>query len=286
VVCGIPDLRLLPDRYISLPDDQAKAKRLEEGAQAGRDFPGMLDLYWSLTPEVPAKLARKFRAHQLAEEQIAEGALEELGEWSGPLLDVGCSTGGLVAAAGRRGADVAGLDVALRWLVVAKVRLREAGVEAPLVCANAEHMPFPEGAFAVTTAHDLMEHVADPAPVFRELRRVLREGGICVASTNNRYSALPEPHAGVWGAGWLPRRMQAGYVELISGRPYRNICLRSGPELQRYAREAGFREVKLGAARLSSAPDFRPAAQALYRRLRRYTWMRWMGPRLELVCRK
>lgn len=285
VLCGIPDFRILPDRYISLDDDRAKGERLEQGAVAGRDFAGMLDLYWSMTPEVSPDLARKFRAHQLAEDRIAATTLEELGDWSGPLLDVGCATGGLVAAAARIAA-VVGVDVAFRWLVVGKVRLREAGVTATLVCANAEYLPFPDEAFGTLTANDLMEHVLDPAPVFRECRRVLRGGGLGYFSTNNRHSVLPEPHVGVWGVGWAPRSWQAWYVKLMSGRPYQNICLRSGGEVKSWARAAGFRECRLDAAPLSSAPDYRPGAQALYRRLRGWAVMRWIGPRLQLLCHK
>jgi SAM-dependent methyltransferase len=283
VVCGIPDFRILPDRYLSIDDDRDKGRRLDE---SGRDFAGMLDLYWSLTPEVAPEAAQKFRRHQLAEERIAEATLAELEPWSGLLADVGCGTGGLVAAAARRGGEVVGVDVAFRWLVVGKVRLREAGVRATLVCANAEYLPFADDAFGALTANDLVEHVADPLPVIRECRRVLRPGGRAYFSTNNRYSALPEPHVGVWGVGWLPRKLQAGYVELITGRPYRNICLRSGWELERFARGAGFGSGRIEAAPLSSAPDYQPGAQALYRRLRQSRPMRWVGPRLQLLCRK
>lgn len=284
-LCGIPDFRILPDRYLSIEEDRAKGARLEEGAVAGRNFAGMLDLYWSMTPEVAPDLAQRFRTHQLAEERIAAATLEELSPWNGPLLDVGCATGGLVAAAGR-GAAAVGVDVAFRWLVVGKVRLREAGVAAALVCANAEYLPFADDAFGAVTANDLMEHVVDPAPVWRECRRVLRAEGRGYFSTNNRYSIMPEPHVGVWGVGWLPRPLQARYVALMSARSYRNICLLSGGEMQRYARTAGFRDCRLDAAPLSSAPDYRPKAQSLYRRLRGGVVMRWMGPRLQLICRK
>ncbi len=286
VVCGIPDLRVRPDRYLSIQDDRAKGMQLAEGAAAGRDFAAMLDLYWSLTPEVAPELARKFRAHQLAEQDIAETTLAELGPWTGPLLDAGCATAGLVAAAARRGGRVVGVDAAFRWLVVGRVRLREAGVQAPLVCANAEFLPFADETFGAVTAGDLVEHVEDPAPVFTECRRVLRPGGAAYFSTNNRYSLLPEPHAGVWGVGWLPRRLQPGYVELMSGRPYRNIRLLSRRELEDLARAAGFSGARAEAAPLSSAADYQPAAQALYRRLRRSRWMGWVGPRLQLLCRK
>ena len=309
ILCGIPDFRLEPDRYLSIEDDRAKGVRLHEGSDR-RSFAEMLDRYWSMTPEVAPELARKFRAHQLAEERIAEAAWAGPGDpaaplhdvgcphpllseggaepfgGAGPLLDVGCSTAGLVAAAAKRGMAVTGVDAAFRWLVVGQVRLREAGVHATLVCANAEQLPFPGDTFATVTAHDLVEHVADPAPVFRECRRVARPGAACCFSTNNRYSLLPEPHVGVWGVGWLPRSWQADYVRLASGRPYRHLCLRSAGELERWARAAGFAACRVSAAPPSTDPDRWPRGQALYNRMRRWGLFTLVAPRLELVCRK
>lgn len=285
VVCGIPDFRILPDRYISIEDDRSKGARLLEAA-ADRDFAGMLDFYYSITPEVPRELARKFTAHALAEVPIGEAALDELGKLPpGALLDVGCSTGGLLVAAARRFSPVIGVDVAFRWLAVGTVRLREAGVDATLACANAEHLPFPSGSVAAVTANDLIEHLADPAPAFVECRRVAASAAPVYFSTNNRYSLAPEPHVNVWGVGWMPRQLQAGYVRLMSGRSYRNICLRSAGELRRWARAAGFE----GCA-LSPAPAGFGALSSLYDRLRGApvfrSLLRRSGPRLQLLCRK
>src|SRR5713226_4233669 len=132
VLSGIPDFRILADRYISIEDDRTKGARLFEETRR-RSFAEMLDYYYSITPEVPPELARKFTAHALAEVKIAEVTLAAMDKQGvgGALLDAGCSTGGLVVAAARRFNAVVGVDVAFRWLVVGTARLREAGVEAP-----------------------------------------------------------------------------------------------------------------------------------------------------------
>jgi ubiquinone/menaquinone biosynthesis C-methylase UbiE len=289
VVCGIPDFRLHPDRYLSIEDDRDKGSLFWE--QSGRmSFAELLDLYYAITPEIPGKLAAKFKAHALAEVEIAEATLDELNARPvGALLDVGCSTGGLVVAAARRGFPVVGVDAALRWLVIGKQRLKEARVETAMVCANAEHLPFSADTFAALTAVDLLEHVVDPVVVLGECRRVAAPGALCYFAANNRHSLVSEPHTGVWGVGWLPRRFQAAYVRLWSGRAYRNITLPSGGELVRGTSQAGFSDCRLEAAPLSR-PGRLERALRTYNRLRRSSGvsalLRWMGPRIQLTCRK
>lgn len=290
VLGGIPDFRVLPDRYLSIQDDRRKGARLLEEAPR-RSFAEMLDYYYSITPEVPADLARKFLAHALAEVEIAQMTLAEIEEAlpSGALLDVGCSTGGMVVAAARRFPAVAGVDAAFRWLAVGTARLREGAVEAPLVCANAEFLPFPAEAFSAVTATDLVEHVVDPAPVFAECRRVTSPGGVAYFSTNNRYALAPEPHVNLWGVGWLPRGLQQDYVRFAAGRSYRNITLRSTREIAAWARAAGFRGCHPAPAPVI-APGRLERLQVLYNQARRLPGLSrllcWFGPRLQILCRK
>jgi len=49
--------------------------------------------------------------------------------------------------------------------------------------ATAEALPFPDAAFNLVMAMDIIEHVDDDEPVFRELARVLRPGGTLVLSS-------------------------------------------------------------------------------------------------------
>ncbi len=129
------------------------------------------------------------------------------------------------------GADLpmlAGVDIALRWLIVARKRLDEEGLSAiPLACACAERLPIDAGRVGGIVAGDVFEHVADQRATLDEAHRVLRLGGRMFLASPNRFSLAPEPHVGLWGVGYLPRAARwAPYVrfqcvEAIFGRSIR-----------------------------------------------------------------
>jgi SAM-dependent methyltransferase len=167
-------------------------------------------------------------------------------------LEVGCGTGGFLAASARAGLRPVGVDIAFRWLVVARRRLEEAGVEVPLVCACAEHLPFADETFGLVVSESTLEHVRAPLDSLREARRVLVPSGRLSLSTTNRFTLAPEPHVGVWGVGFLPRRWMSAYVGLVRGRPYQFIRSVSAAELRGLLRQSGFRAGSIEAARAPS----------------------------------
>lgn len=252
VVAGIPDFRLQPDRFIGLDADRRKGLRaLEIARDHGGGFEAALDAYWSITPELAVPIAARHRQRQAVESEIGEQTLDEgkrmasaratgVGEAESVLLDLGCATGGLLLAAARRFRLAVGIDVAFRWLLIGRLRLREAGVDPPLVCANAEHLPFAGSAFDLVLASDLVEHVVDPAAVLKECRRAISRAGTCYLATNNRYSLAPEPHVHLWGVGFLPEGLQKAYVRALRNHSYENVRLLSGGALVRLAAQAGF----------------------------------------------
>ncbi len=297
VVCGIADFRLWPDPYIGMREDREKGERLREAAET-RSFEDLLTHYYDITREAPPDLAKNWIAHSMAEVSIARFALQEsglYGELSGArLLDLGCSTGGLLISAADRARELVGVDVAFRWLVVGQTRLLDAAVSATLVCANAEALPFEDHCFDALTAHDLIEHLREPATAIAEARRVSIANAQHVYSTNNRYCPLSDPHVKIWGVGYLPRHWQADYVAFRRKdlRRY-SIRLRSASELNRMFRAAGYAAVKTRAAALI-APH--RDSRFLQRLLAAYNWLRkipliaglsaLVGPRLWVVTRR
>ena len=295
VICGIPDFRLRADPYIGLAEDREKGQLLWAAAR-DRSFEQLLRHYYDITKENPPDLAARFIPHSLAEPAIAGLVLHSAGlDAAGPeWLDIGCSTGGMLIAAARPGhRRVMGVDVAFRWLVVGRARLREAGVEAELVCANAESLPFPDGVFDVVTAQDSLEHFFDPLRAISEGRRVSKPDAPSLWTTNNRYCPLSEPHVHLAGVGYLPRAWQAPYVKMRRGdlHPYW-IRMRGARDWARTFAKAGY-----SAASVAPAPLFAPhwqsrpllAALRMYNRLRAWPVvrqaLRLIGPRLWILAR-
>jgi ubiquinone/menaquinone biosynthesis C-methylase UbiE/uncharacterized protein YbaR (Trm112 family) len=298
IVLGIPDFRLYPDPYISIVDDRRKGERLFQ-ASVTRNFEEAVRYYYSITPEVPPDLAERWTRHAVAQPRIAEFILRESGmldrdACAGPLLDIGCSTGGLLVTGAKYFETVVGVDVAFRWLVIGQARLRETGVHAQLVCANAEALPFSDRRFQAVSMIDVLEHVGDSAAVLREAHRVSVPAGKTLCTTNNRYAPLRDPHVGVWGVGYIPRRWQAAYVaRRRSGLKEYRIHARSARELMRLFRNTGYRKCQSGAAPICAPQWGSAAAQRLlqiYNRVREFpvirTTLELVGPGLRMIAQK
>lgn len=211
-VAGLPDLRLRSDRYLDLDAERAKAERLH-ALEPHCDLPALAAAYYAMTDDVVDHRRERFLRHIASAEARGEALLERLPP-QGTILEVGCGTGGLLAAAMRAGRSILGVDIAARWLVVARRRLTDLGYPANLIVAEAERLPWPEASFDIVVADSLLEHLDDPARGLAECRRVLRPGGTIVVWSPNRFTVTTDPHLGLWGLGWLPRACLPWYLSL------------------------------------------------------------------------
>lgn len=291
VVIGIPDFRLLPDPWIDLEADRAKGIALEADT-LDADFETTVRAYWERTPDTPRALAERFTRFVVEAEPRASEWLANVlpgAPSTGWWLDVGCGTADMVLAGARRGLSVIGIDIAFRWLVVARRRLQRAGYAAPLVCCNAEHLPFAAETFERVVSLGTLEHCLDAELALEESARVLRPGGALHLRTVNRYSLLGEPHVGVWGVGFVPRRWADSYVRWRSGQRYEHHHPLSPREVRRGLSAAGFGSVRVAPAALLSADRARAGPLAtvapLYDAVRRVPGlgrlMSWGVPLLE-----
>lgn len=131
------------------------------------------------------------------------------------LLDIGCGSGGFVAAEAQLVRRVVGLDASPLMLRAAERRLadRIASGTAELVLGNAADLPFGDNEFTAATA---IYAPASPAEVFR----VLRPGGRFVTADPDP-ARTPTKDAGVsfgrrrWGEADYRRWLEdAGFTDL------------------------------------------------------------------------
>ncbi|SNY66115.1 class I SAM-dependent methyltransferase [Paractinoplanes atraurantiacus] len=102
------------------------------------------------------------------------------GENGGRLLDIGAGRGAIALPARDRGFAVTATDAAPRMATL----LAAEGVDVAVV--DAEHLPFPDATFDVVTAGLVMHLLDNPDSAVREVRRVLKPGGLFAFTTPGR----------------------------------------------------------------------------------------------------
>ena len=102
--------------------------------------------------------------------------LDALRGRNGDVLDIGCGAGNVARAIAESRPElrVHGVDVSAGALEVA----RRAAPDVDFQLAAAESLPFQDGSMSAVVMLDVLEHLENPAAVLREIRRVLRPGGL------------------------------------------------------------------------------------------------------------
>lgn len=125
---------------------------------------GLEDFYWW------------FVARRSLVEEIVTSETNRDGDRPPRLLDVGCGTGSNLAVFGRK-TDAVGVDLSSEALRFCRLRDIESVALTPV-----ERLPFPDGAFDVITALDMLEHTDDDLAALTELRRVCKPGGLLICT--------------------------------------------------------------------------------------------------------
>jgi len=99
---------------------------------------------------------------------------------SGRLLDVGCGDGKFLLAASGRAWNVSGVEIAPEQAALCRERF---GLDVR--CGTLDEAGFESGAFDVVRLNQVIEHVAEPLNLLREIGRALRPGGLLSLSTIN-----------------------------------------------------------------------------------------------------
>lgn len=110
----------------------------------------------------------------------------KVAKWVGnskKVLDVGCFTGVLGEILVKKKNDVYGVDLSRTALAVAEKR----GIKVKTGDLE-EGIPFKDSFFDVVIGAEVIEHLADTDFFIKEVRRVLKDGGILILTTPNLVS--------------------------------------------------------------------------------------------------
>jgi SAM-dependent methyltransferase len=255
VTCGIPDLRTIGDPYLSIAEDAEAAGRLAARADQ-LAFAPLYASYYEGNHKVSADQVQRFTHGVLAAADRAQATLatwEELGgalPASGLYVDLGSGTGPLAIGLAARGRAVLAVDAGLRWLVLARRRAAEQGIDLPVICANAERLPLKDGACAVVAGESVLENVTDADEAIADVRRVLCARGVLALTTPNRRSLGPDPHLGIMAGGWRSTATLRAYAERTGQVMPRRRLFAPG-ELADALKQGGFGRVRLSLPRFT-----------------------------------
>lgn len=158
------------------------------------------------------------------------------------VLDVGCGPGTITAGFAGYVAPglTVGVDVARGILDDARTHAAERGADTVrLAAASVYDAPFPDATFDVAYAHQVLQHLARPVDALRELRRLVRPGGL-VAVRDADYATM---------VAWPKSEAYDRWLEL-----YHQVAEASGGDadagrrIPAWLRAAGFPEVRVTAS--------------------------------------
>jgi SAM-dependent methyltransferase len=134
------------------------------------------------------KLRIRQEAHQLYSERpndFFDWALDRLDLRAGLLVaDIGCGPGSYHPPLNARGCRVVGLDASLGMVAEAQAQAVAQQLAVSLVQAKAERLPLATAACDRVLAAHMLYHVPDQVAALREMRRVLKPGGMVLLATN------------------------------------------------------------------------------------------------------
>jgi SAM-dependent methyltransferase len=183
-------------------DREAWASQVAPGAAAGR-------------MQAPRRSARG--------SEVAHVDLSMLGVRPGDrILDLGCGDGYFTLRMLKRGYTMVSADLDPKQVERLRDAARRDRLPAFALRSDAATLPFATASFDAVVCREVLEHVADPAPVLAEIRRVLKPGrALCVTVPG----ALSEHWFQLVNPAWLD---MAGHVHVYRRRALTRILERAG----------------------------------------------------------
>jgi ubiquinone/menaquinone biosynthesis C-methylase UbiE len=133
---------------------------------------------------------RKVEAHRYAEQPWMHDTFHYDRYRGQRVLEIGVGLGTDHLQFARAGARLTGIDLTQRCIDLTAARFEQERLESRLIQMDAEGLEFEEDSFDAVYSFGVLHHTPSPERAFREVRRVLRPGGVFIGGLYNERSAF------------------------------------------------------------------------------------------------
>ncbi len=135
------------------------------------------------------------------------------------VVEIGSGHGGKIVRLQQQEINVIGIEFNSDNCHISRLRGMRYGLPNVVVNGAAEALPIKDKVADVVLAYEVLEHVFHPIKMLREIRRILRPGGIALITVHNRWTLL-DHHFGIWGISYMPRKMADALLRRLGKGPF------------------------------------------------------------------
>lgn len=188
---GMPDGPHIPLKTRSGDDPQAAPLRNEQVQQYwDQEACGTYQSVVGDLPELSREWFARVEQHRYEKEPFIHTMAQFSAHRGKKLLEVGVGAGSDHLQWARAGAVCFGVDLTQRAIDTTRAHLALHGLSSTLQRIDAETLPFPDGSFDVVYSWGVIHHSAHPERIVREIKRVLRPGGLFIGMLYARHSLV------------------------------------------------------------------------------------------------